>query len=230
MKERPILFSGPMVRAILDDNKTQTRRVVKPQPASPGALYREPDGSLMKDLRGRAFYTWPSGHPDADGRHPEYAAHCPYGVPGDRLWVRETWEGVFRHDIGDCSYAVSSGGTPANMRTQDRCLYLFYKADELVHGEPYAGRWMPSIHMPRWASRLTLEVVDVRVERVHDISPDDALAEGVVETEWFAGDEASALGVFRSLWDSINAARGFGWDCNPWVWVVTFKRVEVQAQ
>ena len=82
--------------------------------------------------------------------------------------------------------------------------------------------------MPRWASRLTLEVVDVRVERVQDITPDDALAEGVSETEWFAGDEASAVGAFRTLWDSINAARGYGWYANPWTWCISFKRWEVQ--
>lgn len=194
-KERPILFSGPMVRAILDGRKTQTRRVVK------GAWALEGDESGCG---------W---EPPA----------CPYGEPGDRLWVREAW--------GLMDTQPSDGPDRAT---------LGYRAD----GDAAApnGRhqlWRPSIHMPRWASRITLEITDVRVERLRSISREDVRAEGIPETfgDWgalrFPGFEAHVWDNMRFdeqwklCWDQINGDRpGCSWDANPWVWAITFRRIE----
>ncbi len=229
MKERPILFSGPMVRAILEGRKTQTRRVVKWSEVEPG-LNLGFSGLLAvaQDSRGWVL-TSMSG-----GCWQERCAPtlCTYGVPGDRMWVRETWSGQRNRPIAECE--------------------LFYRADgEHQHGRQlglsYAEReskWRPSIFMPRWASRLTLEVKAVRVERLQKISEADAIAEGIrLVTKdgtvnkfcvYDLGDYSStpwsemsrdAVSAYRSLWDSINAKRGHGWETNPWVWVVEFKAV-----
>lgn len=180
MKERPILFSGPMVRAILDGRKTQTRRIVKPQPTNDYVTFMP----LSSELVGVTKHGGP-----IDNRG---WLHCPYGKTGDRLWVRETW-------------------------CPDVEPYTFrYKADG---GEPLE-RWRPSIHMPRWASRITLEVVSVRVERLQDISEEDALAEGITLVE----RGTSPVDQFNKLWESINGPGS--WEANPWVWVVSFKRIE----
>lgn len=178
MKEYPILFSSEMVQAILEDRKTQTRRVIKPQP------------------------------PELWGGISEIAAminHSPYGKPGDRLWVRETWT-THENDKGaDC---------------------LLYKAD-VPDPENY-GPWRPSIFMPRWASRITLEVVGVRVQQVQDISHTDAIAEGVEDTDkapYGFAVTSYAIANYRVLWNLINAKRGFGWAVNPWVWAIEFRRL-----
>jgi hypothetical protein len=206
VKERPILFSGPMVRAILEGRKTQTRRVVKP-----------PRGKLVWDLsratnENVGYLKAPFFHPD-DEEELRGRIWCPYGQEGDRLWVRETWAWSGIDEIQDD---------------------VWYRASPInVDGEwPPNVRWRPSIHMPRWASRILLEVTGVRVERVQDISGVDCLSEGFgpggvnpkMGRRW-----ASALCLgrdhFREAWDSINAKRGFGWDANPWVWVVEFRKV-----
>lgn len=185
-KERPILFSGPMVRAILEGRKTQTRRVVNHQSYFPANRQ-----------------TWPL---DANGLGAPGAISCPYGNPGQRLWVRETWQ-----PGPDDSVAYRA-------------------SDDMNHNQ-----WKPSIFMPRWASRITLEVTDVRVERVQAISRLDIVAEGWPHDERqalqiaqvIAGlddeviDDAS-IEWFADLWDSINAKRGYSWESNPWVWVITF--------
>lgn len=218
MTERPILFSGPMVRALLDGSKTQTRRVVK--------CHVEDYGGIL---------------------HTKTV--CPYGQPGDRLWVRESIDGIWGCDA-------------------------HYIADE-AHLSEYIKDWwdtpqrlpckkIPSIHMPRWASRITLEVTGVRVERLQDISHQDAIAEGGVEVAggWWSHDGTTmdtpgdtnlggtAVDSYRVLWESINAANRpklpsnhrskryarvkawldkhpdtSSWDANPWVWVVEFRRV-----
>ncbi|MBY0438575.1 MAG: hypothetical protein K2W80_10315 [Burkholderiales bacterium] len=204
-RERPIIFSAPMVRAILNGSKTQTRRIVKPQP-----VIR--DGEPV----------WPIGTKRPRGRGFE---DCPYGQPGDRLWVRET-HGVADRWLHDCE------------TNPPRC--IAYRADLSARNfdPPYvpntaswgwAGmKWRPSIHMPRWASRITLEVTGVRVERLQDISEADAIAEGVVQAPygWWSGFPGSssptAKGAYALLWDSINGPGS--WDANPWVWVVEFKR------
>ncbi|MHB0973915.1 MAG: ASCH domain-containing protein [Thiobacillus sp.] len=181
MKERPMLMSAPMVRAILAGTKTQTRRVVKPQP---GGLLK-----LALHLARRGLPIW-----FCDG----WDGTCPYGQPGDQLWVRETFAPM------TTGYA--------------------YLADPVWRDSP-SGRWHPSIHMPRVASRITLEIVSVRVERLQDISESDALAEGVSPDMglcWQSGDD-TPRGMYGELWESINGPGS--WDANPWVWVVEFKRV-----
>lgn len=233
MKERPILFSGPMVRAILDGRKTQTRRVIKPQPCDVDNY----DGAALLCFDGdeRSYHIGAR----SDGGFP-----CPYGLPGDRLWVRESWNAQFAWDDeeDDVPYAWAHE-TERRLRVESRCQRASYAADESSywvvggrHGicsapleaERYEAppRWMPSIHMPRWASRLLLEITDVRVERVQEITPHDACAEGV---HIYAADKApdvSDVAAFRDLWDSLKAERGYGWGANPWVWALSFKRVD----
>ena len=189
MRERPILFSAPMVRAILAGTKTQTRRAIK----APGIFVSS--GAI--NGHGVVSMT------DAGIRE----VRCPYGQPGDRLWVREAWKVDLNH--------------------------RFYRAD----GDPGGPvPWTPSIHMPRWASRITLEVTGVRVERPQDISEADAKAEGVhrcLDGLWSGGAwkhlrrpncYADPCNAFCDLWASINGPGS--WDANPWVWVVEFRRVE----
>lgn len=189
MKERPILFSSEMVRAILDGRKTQTRRVVRPQPPEEfGFAICDPHGlccwSADAEEGGDCF---PSDNP----------MRCPYGQPGDRLWVRETW----------------GYGEPREVNPGTIIATAVYRADP--DATPNNG-WKPSIHMPRWAGRITLGIIAVRVERVSDISTEDAFDEGILQG-------AGARGRFRELWDSINSERGYPWESNPWVWVVEFR-------
>ncbi len=178
VKDHPILFTGESIRAILNETKCQTRRVIKPQPA--GNFYLSGD-SIIQGEPGLANI------------------RCPYGEIYDVLWVREN---------------VATNG-PWNI--PEECS-LWYPADGGKQPRGYQLR--SSIHMPRWASRLTLQVTDVRVERVQDISREDALAEGV--TGGCGPGYDFALYEFKRLWDSINAKRGFDWDSNPFVWVVEF--------
>lgn len=214
MKERPILFSGPMVRAILEGRKTQTRRVLK---------YEDFHGCLTGDCIHFKQAT-------CDSCLAEYArTECPYGVPGDRLWVKETWTGCYPcFEIG-CHLQYAADGSENWMHPPEG--YRFPKAAAKV------GNWVTPLFMPRWASRITLEITDIRVQRLQKISEEDAIAEGV---EWHHGMKAwrsynlisqtpflnkTAVGSFRTLWDSINAARGHGWNENPWTWAITFGRV-----
>lgn len=210
MKERPILFSGPMVRAILEGRKTQTRRVMKPQPSwvADGVMYWKGTAGMIHSHR------------------------CPCGVPGDRLWVRESFQPLLREEIGatpassEYDYKTGQGyevSYPATDGVQE-----YY---DLSTDEAFCSRVTPSIYMPRWASRITLEITDVRVQRIQDISEEDCEAEGVslVPTDCQGECGQTPCGITRSrfigLWDSINAKRGYGWDKNPWVWVLTFRRV-----
>lgn len=204
MKERPILFSAPMVRAILEGRKTMTRRVVKPQPDSCDAVpprWMPPCGQFEN---GCWWFDWQT----AGGWNKGNPLFCPYGTPGDRLWVRETFS-------MDGSFNAS----------------VVYRAD----GEnQYHEAWKPSIFMPRRASRITLEITRVRVERVQAITELDAIAEGVEACPDFGvsyrhyGDKTKytdcATWSFCSLWESINGSES--WNANPWVWVVEFRRVE----
>lgn len=209
MADRPILFSGPMVRAILDGHKTQTRRVLKPvKGLTLGALQDEgeQDGSMVRCARHQV-------------QDPRYA-------PGDRLWVRESIEG--EHTLYDSRFTYKANGDRVRWRNRTDVGWL----------ESYPRPPIPSIHMPRWASRLTLVVTDVRVQRLQEISEDDAVAEGIERMKSGRGfyDATVSKGAvragiwhhkatesFQSLWDSLNAARGFGWDRNPWVCAVTFE-------
>ena len=211
MKERPILFKAEMVRAILDGSKTQTRRVMKPQPDDDAIIAVGEIGTS----RGAAFVRYPR-EGGITRRVP-----CPYGQPGDRLWVRETYFG--NH--------VQHPNEPEDERE------LHYRADGLPNfeGEESLIKWRPSIFMPRWASRITLEIVNVRVERLQDISEEDARAEGVgqvgIETGQVLESGApveigSYACAYCDLWESINGKGS--WEANPWVWVVEFKRTESQ--
>ncbi len=193
MKERPIIFSGEMVRAILERRKTQTRRVIKPQPLSE-ISYRD----YCAVVDGKKIF-------------------CPYGQPGDRLWVKET---LHRFDID--LHSTMIGAT--------------YDADlTAVIGQGPQGSWcgralgwpwkhdtLPSIHMPRWASRITLEITGVKVERLQDITVGDAINEGF-------GRYGFPIDGFEMIWDRLNAKRGYVWDVNPWVWVIEFKKIETKG-
>lgn len=207
MKERPILFSAPMVRAILEDRKTQTRRVVKPAPT-------------MVDERAKKIvpFAGPAELIVAQRR-------CPYGVPGDRLWVRE------RHAFNDVSREAKNGeGWPRQWWVNVEYADGFERV-MLVDKKPKQTRergelgWRPSIHMPRWASRINLEVTGVRVERLQDIqfNEADAIAEGAQRARISERAEFSATEDFKNIWHNINGAES--WAANPWVWVVEFKRV-----
>lgn len=204
-RERPILFNGEMVRAILDGRKTQTRRVVKSQPVPEPArfeLFCKPDGLWV-----------PCSTSGKIGIFEPQDFWCPYGTPGDRLWVRETWVAASKWD--DTRPRDIPEGEP-----------FCYPASEEQRGISW-GKNRPSIFLPRWASRILIEVVSVKVERVQEISEDDAIAEGITEEqamEWYY-DGPHFTGPFIDLWDSINAKRGYDWDANPWVWVVEFKRI-----
>ncbi|MGH6422075.1 hypothetical protein ACRFPP_18385 [Klebsiella michiganensis] len=210
MKERGMIFNGEMVRAILDGRKTQTRRTVKPQPDEDG---------LAKVTNG----------PWVDTSERNY--RCPFGDVGDRIWVRETFQGpLFDYEQMEayledssrfekpefCQYAADGGHRPEYQDADDN----------LRHG------WRPSIHMPRWASRILLEITDVRVERLNSISQEDAQAEGMELTGWRptysdpdSGEEAwTPYDNFAQLWESIYGEES--WKANGWVWVISFKRVE----
>lgn len=204
-KERPILFSGPMVRAILEGRKTQTRRVIKPQPNL------KDRNTLSSELMTEA---WQAGFVDV---------HSPYNRHG-RLWVRETWavDGPLnvakaQHEDALAGRYVAGSGP-------------YYRATEPA---PDSLRWRPSIFMPRWASRIVLEIEEVRVQRLQEISPEDAKTEGVKRgpcncANWVScGCPLSSYRLaFSKLWESINAKRGFGWDRDPFVWVIGFRRSE----
>ena len=227
MSEKPILFSGLMVRAILDGRKTQTRRVVKIQP--PEDVGEIVTGRYHPVIIDRDGVEQPGretfGAYDYDGR---WGCRCPW-EPGDLLYVRETWSPV--------PWSDGNGNDTTK---------VLYRATD-PHGgnwRPKEGdRWRPSIHMPKWAARTWLRVTDVRVERLQEITEADAKREGFADTETvdrsLEGKRltadltfgamtvwASASGNFETLWDALNAKRGYGWDVNPWVWVVTFERTE----
>lgn len=209
MREHPILFSGPMVCAILGGSKTQTRRV--------------------KNIPQNALSAW------FDGMSWKFQLHdclklvrCPFGQPGDLLWVRETWRP-----------SLSGGFTVyrADRGTDERT-----KALARTHKDP-TMRWHPSIHMPRCACRIVLKITNVRVERIQQISEADCWAEGIEELDGYYGNAdicatAKRIGVpmddaratYVHLWDALNSERGYGWNSNPWVWVIEFKRVEVPGE
>ena len=193
MTERPILFSAEMVRAILDGRKKQTRRVMKVQPYPDSIVTVEHFNQTVVDRHGDM-----QPGPEIFGAHwddGEYGCRCPYGAPGDTLWVRETWAG---HASG-----------------------VDYAADFAAVSRTQAGPWRPSIHMPRWASRITLRITDVRVERLQEISHEDCGAEGAWHDSY---PTVPSYGNFARLWNDINGPGA--WDANPWVWAISFERVK----
>ncbi len=235
MKYRPILFSAPMVRALLAGTKTQTRRLVKSPAKNMQAAgmevikYRPPGDPWYKDcvwsMRGKNG-VW------GDYTHADFLALCPYGAPGDRLWVKETF-GLHAHlDFTDWHRGSIRGEIEDDIRER---FAVAYRAD---HYDKDHAAWRPSIFMPRWASRITLEITDVRVQRLRDISEADAIAEGVEassppdllryrdylpEKEAIRSSWTYARDSFLSLWESINGTASLAAD--PWVWALTFKRV-----
>ncbi len=211
MKERPILFRPEMVKAILDGRKTQTRRIVMPSP---------PKSFTLKNFTSESGYRYAADYSKARPKKPmRIRWDCPFGQPGDRLWVKE------RHSFIEVRHAKSSADGP-------RSWYLHIEYSDGTEDEHYIedGKkpkqtrergelgWRPSIYMPRWASRIALEVTGIRVERVQEIRYDDAVAEGI-EHEY-----PKAIAQYCQLWDSLNAKRGFSWNRNPWVWVIEFRR------
>ena len=223
IKERPILFSAPMVRAILEGRKTVTRRAIKVQP------HIDASGNFCV---GRSNY-------GQDGYGKPMTKHfvngcCPYGKPGDRLWVRETFallgnedgccidwqDNLVKGDERDAARIYRASCPPGDYGLNQIPAKAEWKPD--TEAMEYEGAWRPSIHMPRWASRILLEITDVRVERLQDITYEQAAAEGVHRgplREWCASDEGGAchkypVPAFRDLWQSV----GGSWDANPWVW------------
>jgi hypothetical protein len=219
VKERPILMSGPMVKAILEERKTQTRRVIKHQPPKEAGLgltvntYSEPDYYQALFFRGPTVESTGMGEP----------VKCPYGKPGDRLWVRETF-----------SYVTKAKSEVYDKVRPDGCPVEMYHQADWQHDFDFPANWTPSIFMPRWASRITLEVTNVRVERLQDITEADAIAEGVYTNEQAIEKlglppdtklSGSCVDKYRIVWESINGKK-YPWASNPWVWCISFRRIE----
>ena len=233
MKERGMIFNGEMVRAILDGRKTQTRRIMTVQPeSSEFGLRYIAESSLAKDV---GMYFWSQS--DACGmkvRSKPFA--CPYGKPGDRIWVRETWSSDFANYYpNDRVWYAADNNRRLDIEVVDGVRGI-YSPESDVH-VPF--RWRPSIYMPRWASRIQLEITNVGVQRLQDISSGDAVREGICQLpasgrycinpgdQYFGGASRSAKEVYSWLWES---SYGEGsWQANPWVWVIEFKRVEERA-
>ena len=245
MRQHPIIFSGDMVRAILDGRKTQTRRVFRDprghEPAHPMSIHQML--ACYPTADGKGFIFWDHDYPGtAEFTKKAYkngGFRCPYGQPGDRLWCREKW------------------GTSPNLDHVKPCdlppgAPVYYAADDICDSGGWrVEHWRASIHMPRGCSRIMLEVARVRVQRVQDITEEDATAEGMCYAaggccEWCngaghnhtwpsgcphcGGTGHSHLIHFQALWDRINLRRGCGWDASPWVWVIDFQPLPVAVR
>ncbi len=221
MKERPIIFTADSVRAILDGQKIMTRRVVKPQPALGGNAPWMNGGWFPNAKHKKARHYANESH-FKKGMPKDF---CPYGIPGDRLWVKEVWWDAFRRtaDENGCVYKADYG------HRMDLTEYM-------AEGQP----WKSPRFMFRWASRIMLELTAIRLERVQDISEEDAQAEGCMEDVRLIYDSAGpaapvdyeglyAAERFSDLWEKINGKHGFGWNVNPWVWVLEFKLVVLEG-
>ena len=222
VKERPIIFSGEMVKAILDGKKTMTRRAVKTQPRD------ECTEIATSACFGHVEYR--STSEDRQTQSILAKIKCPYGKIGDRLWVRET-----HHVVGGTAdYEIEE----IKQGLQDIKNFVSYKADG--YGNPCDGGWTSPMFMPRWASRILLEITDIRVERLNDISEADCEKEGFrfyplsricfkpCSTKHPSGHGSNNYkSIFGEYWDTLNAKKGYPWSSNPWVWVVEFKVVEV---
>lgn len=240
MTERPIIYSTEMVRAILEDHKTKTRRLSGLEDVNtyPGLLegdshvgplgYRGRLASaryLTKRLKTEynktpgVFHWFMGMRADRVREFNPIPVKCPYGQTGDLLWVRETWGAVSPHE------------EPASLeecKIEYRADYPGGWSEEDARGYEWAPKWRPSIHMPRWAARIWLEVVDVRAERVNSISYADCITEGMLPDAPLNnyGTGAIPRDAFAALWDELNAKRGYPWKSNPFVWVITFRRIE----
>ncbi|EPY4802967.1 hypothetical protein ACXDID_003980 [Klebsiella pneumoniae] len=216
MKERGMIFNGDMVRAILDGRKTQTRRIMAPQPADDieRCIFPNPDAIGWKS--------------SLKHKHGSTTAHfCPFGAVGDRIWVREAFRVHSRAtDVATLVYKASE----RNSWTEQT-----HRVPVAVCNKPATPeKWTPSLHMPRWASRILLEITSVRVERLNAISEEDARAEGIIDGGCLncgepepcgcANPEPDATDAFAYLWQSIYGQES--WNANPWVWVISFERIE----
>ncbi|RXY24855.1 hypothetical protein DD573_19115 [Klebsiella pneumoniae] len=223
MKERGVIFNGEMVRAILHGRKTQTRRIVK---GTDGAV------KFCKewDINGEEIFVV-LGEKDHTGMNPVLGAlSCPFGAVGDRIWVREAFRvHSLATDVATLAYKASERNSWAEQT---------HRVPVAVCNKPATPeKWTPSLHMPRWASRILLEITDVRVERLNAISEEDAEAEGIDMEALYGSQDCydciadhnmtgrpTVTGAFKYLWESIYGEEG--WKSNPWVWVIEFKRVE----
>lgn len=223
IKWTPMLFTGEMVRAWLDGRKHQTRRVIKPSQSKPkiAPLHMKPatpDEMAIMEIEESEGQVWIGSHPDYPTGEKWFT--CPYGKPGDRLWVREN---LIEDARGDWCYEADNHPVQCNRTPADESAMLSW----LMHRN---RSYCPSIHMPRWASRITLEITSVRNEKVQDITPEDAIAEGI-NYENCDPDNAhqywreESVAMYGELWDAINAKRGYPWQANPWVWVIEAKAI-----
>ncbi len=245
MKERPIRFTTEMVRAILEGRSTQTRRVINPQPpesATEVFYWSRPKGKPPEGYAESGCWCWyPGGL--------KFVAKCPYGEVGDRMWVKEIWrvgawdedEGVIAVDYKADDYCrrewlevpdpeyfnklwieSSDDAARAGLITDAEGRYRWKPGEAPT-------RWRSARFMPRFVARILLEITNIRVERLQDIGSEDIHAEGIDRWDDYKGGKHISVyqsrGRFRALWDSINARRGYGWDTNPYVWVVEFRRV-----
>lgn len=208
MKERPIIFKDAMIRAILDGRKTQTRRITKPQPEL-----------------GKSFRNWIVDPKEMDIPR----SYCPYGIPGDRLWVKEnyTWVTLSENDPWEKRFSQLRYVPTEYKHDQAGCkVGMLYRATD-TDWENQAS-WTSSRFMPHWASRILLEITSIKVEQLQEISGEDAIQEGWPRhLELFPDINAEDRPIlwFRKLWNSLNSNRCFGWDVNPWVWVIKFRRI-----
>ncbi|MBE5251589.1 hypothetical protein [Mixta mediterraneensis] len=228
MKERPIIFNPEMIKAIIDGRKTMTRRIMKVQPDSPNfGLLRITDSTKRADI---GKYHWAESN--ATGTHTRSALFtCPFGAVGDRLWVRETWQAI--HDsLDEFGNVDERTWMPSIPKSSDSYWHAVYaETSGQSNREDRGFPWRPSTHMPRWASRITLEITGVRVERLQDISQADAIAEGAPPSHPSIDAVSRDYGFpdfsrswFGQTWWSIYGEES--WQANPWVWVIEFKRVE----
>lgn len=219
MKERPIIFSTDMVKAIFEGKKTRTRRVITHYSVPNDDLvdfqeflYIPENNDVMSPNEG--YYALFKCNANQDNRVIYF--RCPYGKVGDRLWVREAWRTIMENGTpNDFGVVYKDGGIS------------FYQDNTKRTNYPMEEKWRPSIFMPRWASRILLEITGVRVERVQDIDEGDAIAEGIPPFAPGGIKQTSTIPRkhFSTLWDSINDKRGYSWSLNPWIWVIEFKRV-----
>lgn len=243
MKELPILFSPPMVRALLDGSKTQTRRVVKPSLAEREWVEQRASGDFWRCADGDP--TCYTGVWETSEYAQQYPILCPYGQPGDRLWVKENYR--FTNDLDrysatqvaqlclDAGY--KSPWAPIHFEADGQRNNWEHTSTPPHKGEPVAGKLRPNIFMPRWASRIDLEITGIRVERLQDISEEDAKAEGIEKTPsgfWSLYGQGEVDGTYsprtsyRALWESLNGPGS--WEANPWLWVIEFKVIKPKQE
>lgn len=219
MSEKPILMSGPMVRAILEGRKSQTRRTIKPQPQPNGGIGLHPVEPYLTPSERWTWVLAGTGMGDGTSGNP-----CPYGSDGDRLWVKETWK-------PDPSFGYPPKTKPTEIDEGTNILYRATLPED--HPKALWQNWRPSLFMLHWMSRITLEITSIRVEQLQDISEEDAIAEGAdlgvsgyCGVDQFTGaaiESMSHKAGYCTLWESINGPGS--WEANPWVWVIEFKMI-----